>query len=78
MPKLTLYHFEGCSFCTKVRRYLSGRGIVIPEKDTMRDPHAGQELSALTGRGQVPCLIIDGVPLLESNDIIQWFEENWK
>ena len=77
MPELVLYHFEWCPFCVKVRNYLKSRGIEIAEKDTMADPSAKQELFAATGRGQVPCLFIDGVPLFESGDIIQWFEDNW-
>ncbi len=78
MPQLVLYHFEWCPFCVKVRNYLKSRGIEIPEKDTRQDPAAAEELRNLTGGSQVPCLVIDGKPLLESNDIIQWFEDNYE
>lgn len=78
MPQLVLYHFEWCPFCVKVRNYLKNRGIEIPEKDTRKDPSAAEELRNLTGGSQVPCLVIDGKPLLESNDIIQWFEDNYE
>jgi len=78
MPELTLYSSDFCPFCRKVTSYLHGRGISVNTKDTMKDPSARGELSAATGRTQVPCLFIDGTPLFESNDIIQWFKENWK
>jgi glutaredoxin len=78
MPELTLYHFSSCPFCVKVRNYLSTRGIAIPEKDIRQDRAAADRLFELIGGGQVPCLEIDGAPLLESDDIIRWFEENWK
>jgi len=76
MPELTLYLTAWCPFCVKVKNYLKRRGIEVAEKDTSADPQARQELISLTGRTQVPCLVIDGSPMLESNDIIQWFEDN--
>lgn len=78
MPELVLYHFEWCPFCVKVRNYLKSRSISIQEKDTRQDPAAAEELMKLTGGTQVPCLVIDGKPLLESGDIIQWFEDNYE
>ena len=78
MPELTLYSSDFCPFCRKVTSYLQGRSISVDIKDTMEDPAARGELSAATGRTTVPCLFIDGAPLFESNDIIQWFKDNWK
>jgi glutaredoxin len=34
-----------------------------------------EELKRLTGRTQVPCLVIDGKPMLESEDIVSRLEE---
>ena len=76
MPKLTLYQFASCPFCRRVVNYLSDNNIDISIKDTRMDAGAADELFTLTGGGQVPCLVIDGKPMLESGDIIQWFEEN--
>jgi glutathione S-transferase len=39
-------------------------------------PEAEDRLNALTGRSQVPCLVIDGEPMLESGDIVQWLQSN--
>jgi glutaredoxin len=77
MKNVTLYHFESCPYCGKVRHYLNKRGISIPMKDTHKDARYRQELIAIGGKPQVPCLVIDGKALYESNDIIQWFEDNW-
>ena len=78
MPELTLYLTNWCPFCVKVKRYLASRGIEVEEKDTSADMNARQELFDLTRKSQVPCLVIDGKPLLESDDIIQWFEDNYE
>jgi glutaredoxin 3 len=78
MAELVLYQSDWCPYCRKVTSYLKSRNIEIPIKDSSEDPQAAEELRAMTGRGQVPCLSIDGAPLLESSDIIQWFEENWQ
>jgi glutaredoxin 3 len=72
-----LYKFDSCPFCLRVMSYLKSQDITIPMRDTMRDPSASKELLAIGGKTQVPCLIIDGKALYESNDIITWFEENW-
>ena len=74
MPNLTLYYMPMCPFCIKVLNYLKAKGISVTLKDISANPHYEQELVKLGGKGQVPCLVIDGKALYESNDIIQWFE----
>ena len=78
MPKLVLYHFMGCPYCQRVRDYLSKEGITIPMKDTQENPAFRDELIKIGGKSQVPCLVIDGKPLYESLDIIEWFRKNIK
>ena len=78
VPTLTLYHFEGCPYCAKVRRYLEQRRISVPMKDTNANPSFREELLKLGGKAQVPCLVIDGQALYESDDIIEWFKNNYK
>ncbi len=69
---LRLYAFDTCPYCRKVYQALQGLGIELPVRNTRQDPLAAQELRTLTGGTQVPCLVIDEVPLLESEDIIAW------
>ncbi|MFA5060132.1 MAG: glutathione S-transferase N-terminal domain-containing protein [Candidatus Omnitrophota bacterium] len=78
MKNLTLYHFEGCPYCSRVTNYLKQNNITLSIKDTLKDPNAKDELVKIGGKSQVPCLVIDGKALYESLDIIEWFKKNWK
>lgn len=49
--------------------------ITIPLEDTS-DSEQREELIAIGGKPQVPCLIIDGEALYESDAIIAWMREN--
>jgi glutathione S-transferase len=57
-----------------VQRHLDGLGLAVEQRDTRQDPGARETLRALNGHTQVPCLVIDGRPLLESADIIDWLD----
>lgn len=41
-----------------------------------KDASAKEELIEKGGKYQAPCLFIDGEPMYESGDIVQWFKEN--
>ena len=58
-----------------VLKYMDQNGIKIPLKN-VADYDNYEELLKIGGKGQVPCLVIDGKALYESDDIIQWFERN--
>ena len=49
--------------------------IGINTIDTMKDIDAFQFLYDKTGRATVPCLLINGDPMHESEDIIKWLQE---
>ncbi len=70
--ELALYKFDSCPYCIRVQRHVAKLGIDVPTRDIHRDPDARRELREYTGGGQVPCLFIDGTPLLESADINAW------
>ena len=76
MPELTLYHFPSCPFCKVVMDCLDRLDLEIPMRDIQTESGARDELVAIGGNGQVPCLVIDGKPLYESADIVRWLEEN--
>lgn len=70
-PSLTFYYTPWCYFCQKVLKYLDRVHKVVPMKDV--DYYANkEELRSIGGKTQVPCLVIDGAALYESNDIIAW------
>ncbi len=49
--------------------YLNSESKQIPHKD-VKNPENRQKLIGIGGKGQVSCLIINGVPLHESLEII--------
>lgn len=73
--KLELYMFETCPFCRRVLKYLDESGRTDVE---LRDIHKNEAdrktLIEVGGMEQVPCLFIDGQPLYESLDIIDWLK----
>ncbi|MFA5088498.1 MAG: glutathione S-transferase N-terminal domain-containing protein [Candidatus Omnitrophota bacterium] len=77
MPSLTFYYMEHCPYCQKVLDYLRQRNISVPFKNTQENMKFRSELMEIGGKTQVPCLVIDGQALYESDEIIRWFEKNW-
>lgn len=75
--KYTLYQFPECPFCQLVLRELDKLDVEIPTKNTRTDSEARQELIELTGKTQVPCLVINGEPLLESSDIVDYLRQEY-
>lgn len=69
--RLQLYYSEYCGYCHRVERAISKFPELNIERLDVNQGHR-KALFELTGRTQVPCLVIDGQPLLESRDIIQW------
>lgn len=72
---LVLYKFDTCPFCQRVMAHAQSLGLNLPMQDTRRDPGAADTLRKLSGRTQVPCLVIDGVPMLESDAIARFLQE---
>ncbi len=69
--KLILYIGNTCPYCARVTDYLKQHPMDIEIKDVWEDEKANQELLALAGRSQVPCLRIDDTYMHESLDIIE-------
>ena len=75
--ELKLYMFDTCPFCRKVINEIEGSGRTDVEyRDIHKSEAYRKELLETGGKEQVPCLFIDGKPLYESSDIIQWLKEN--
>lgn len=75
--KLELYKRDFCPYCRKVMEYLENKNRTDVEfKDIAKDPEAKKTLVEVGGKEQVPCLFIDGKPMYESLDIIDWLEAN--
>jgi len=72
MKDLVLYYQSYCPYCRKVMRYMEKNGIELQMRNIMEDRDAYETLVRVGGMNQVPCLFIDGKPLYESDDIIEY------
>ncbi|HIF9436808.1 TPA: glutaredoxin family protein [Photobacterium damselae] len=77
---LTLYQFDACPFCVKVRRAAKRLNLPLKTLDA-KQPIYEQELANGGGKRKVPCLRIeeDGKTewMYESNDIIAYLEQRF-
>lgn len=80
---LSLYHFDSCPYCARVRRALKDLELDVALADIHRDPAAQADLVAATGRQTVPVLRISDedeegdVWMPESGDIIRFLYERF-
>ena len=76
--KLELFHKMPCPYSAKVRDYIDEKDIKsqITYRDILKDQSAHDELVRMNVGETVPCLVIDGKPMLESDDIVAWLESN--
>ena len=76
--ELILYGRPSCPYCVRVDRVIEE--LDIEDKITRRLTNHGSEwrtdLLNRTGSTQVPCLFINGQPMFESLDIIDWMRTN--
>ena len=71
MENHTLYYKKQCPFCQKVLRFMDDNKITMDTRDTLQ-PGNQNDLVRIGGKKQVPCLVINGKPLYESDDIIAY------
>jgi hypothetical protein len=45
----------------------------VPLKNVTEDSGARSQLESLTGKDQAPCLVVDGKPMHEADDIVRYF-----
>jgi len=74
---LVLYQFPECPYCQKVLKVIEELEINVQLKNTRTSSEDREELIALNGKTQVPCLVIDKKPMLESDDIVAWLRKNY-
>jgi glutaredoxin len=70
---LVLYINPRCPYCHKVTDYLKANGRSLTTKNT-DDPGVREELIRTGGKAQIPCLVINGKALYESDAIIEWLK----
>ena len=77
-PDLNLYYFPSCPFCQYVLIKINELKLDIKYTNIHEDMDAREKLFNDTGRYTVPCLYIDGKPMHESSEIIDWLNSNQK
>ena len=77
MYELILYYYPTCPYCRKVTQFIDKHDLEEVElKNINQDQEAEANLIEVGGKRQVPCLFIDGEPLYESDDILNWLKSN--
>lgn len=72
LENFVLYYKPTCPYCIRVLDFIDQEGIELEMKDTL-EPFNLEELKSLNnGKTQVPCLVVNGHPMLESSDIIDF------
>ncbi len=76
----TLYQFEACPFCVKVRRFMRKNSLKIELKDAKSNMSNKSELVNNGGKHKVPCLKIEKINaktiwLYESDAIIAFLSK---
>ena len=76
---LELYYYPECPYCRKVLWALDELGAedAIVFRNIHEDDEALRTLIDVGGKRQVPCLFIDGAPLYESDDIVEWLRRRF-
>ena len=76
--ELELFHRWGCPYSAKVREFINENGLDRQVKliEVDESDNAIETLMNLNQSPQVPCLVVDGKPILESRDIINWLDGN--
>lgn len=76
--KLELFYFPSCPYCQLVLRQIDYLEIDVELKNIQENPEYKKFHIEKTGRKTVPCLYIDGEPLFESSDIINFLKKQNK
>jgi glutaredoxin 2 len=75
-PTLDFYFFDACPYCQRVLKVIDELKIHVNYKDIYDNTENMQKLIYITGKKTVPCLFIDGDPMHESLEIIDWLKRN--
>lgn len=80
MPTITLYQFEECPFCTKVRLFLKELKLPFTTINVAhdRDDPLRKDLLLKSGVPTVPVVSIDDKYIGDSQKIIDYFQKNYE
>jgi glutaredoxin 3 len=68
-PKVLMYVTDWCPYCSRARRLLEGKGLVVEEIDVEAVAGAHEEMRARSGRDTVPQIFIGETHVGGSDDL---------
>ena len=69
MAQITVYGADWCPDCTRTKRALDAAGADYVYRDLVAEPDAAQEAEAISGRKNIPVVVLPGgVVLVEPSD----------
>ncbi len=71
-----LFTYPSCPYCKKVRNAFDEMDIEFDEVNAERGTDGSKELLELGGKQQVPFLVVEETMMYESDDIIEYAQEN--
>lgn len=79
---LSLYQYDSCPYCARVRSVLDRLGLEIELRDVLMEPEHSRDLIEATGRRTVPVLRIETAEgevswMPESAEIIRYLQERF-
>ena len=76
MANLELYYLNTCPYSQRVLQFIKDNNLVnqIRLKEIKSNDEYRDTLENIGGRLQVPCLFVDGEPMYESEDIIEYLK----
>ena len=74
---LEVYQFEGCPYCSKVRKKMTDLGIDFIARAV--DPHERSRVKEVSGQENVPVLVDPNTEttMPESDDIVDYLDEHY-
>ena len=73
---IVLYYSTYCPYSHRVLNYLKQKHKTVPMVNVTNNPQAIEELFQVGGKRQVPCLVVNGQPIYESDAIIDWLSKH--
>jgi glutaredoxin 3 len=76
LQSIALYYSPRCPHSQRVLSYIRKHQLAIPLKNVLIDSQAKQQLKQIGGYSIVPCLIVNGAPIYNDGDIIEWLADH--
>ncbi len=75
--QLVLYYMPSCPYCKPVVAKIKRENLPITLKNVSANSAYRKELVAKGGKAQVPCLLVNGRAIYESDDIMDYLDKNF-